>query len=263
MNTDLRIGFIGFGNMAQAITKGLIVKEVVRSSQISACAGCFERLQKNAAAYGIQAFRTAEEMIQKSDFVVIALKPYQIDEVIGPLKELLKDKVLISVAGGYGFERYAKLLGKGVHHISTIPNTPIAVGEGILVTESRHSLTEEEFSQFNELFSPIALIEMVEPQLLSIAGTLSGCTPAFTAMYLEALGDAGVKYGLSRDTAYRMAAKMLSGSGKLQLESKDHPGRIKDAVCSPGGTTIKGVSALEKGGFRGLVISAIDAIEKE
>ena len=96
---------------------------------------------------------------------------------------------------------------------------------------------------------------------LSAAGTLGGCTPAFTAMYLEALSDAGVKYGLTRAASYRIAAKMLCGTGKLYLESGTHPGAMKDAVCSPGGTTIRGVSALEKAGFRGAVIGAIDAIE--
>ena len=112
------------------------------------------------------------------------------------------------------------------------------------------------------LFQKISLIEFVDSVHLSSAGTLSGCTPALTAMYLEALGDAGVKYGISREAAYRMAAQMIVGTGKLYLETGTHPGAMKDMVCSPGGTTIRGVSALEKRGFRGTVIDAIDAIEE-
>ena len=111
------------------------------------------------------------------------------------------------------------------------------------------------------LFSKIALIEVVDTKHFSIAGTIAGCTPAFTAMYLEALGDAGVKYGLTRTQSYRLAAKMIEGTGALYLSEAKHPGELKDAVCSPGGTTIKGVASLEKDGFRGVIINAIDAIE--
>ena len=180
---------------------------------------------------------------------------------MAPLKELLKGKMVVSVAAGFTFARYQQLLDESTHHISTIPNTPIAVGEGIMICEQTHSLDEQQWQTFCELFSPIALIELVDSAHLSAAGTLGGCTPAFTAMYLEALSDAGVKYGLTRAASYRIAAKMLCGTGKLYLESGTHPGAMKDAVCSPGGTTIRGVSALEKAGFRGAVIGAIDAIE--
>ena len=202
-----------------------------------------------------------QEVVQNSDVVILAVKPYLIEQVVAPLKELLKGKMVVSVAAGFTFARYQQLLDESPHHISTIPNTPIAVGEGIMICEQTHSLDEQQWQTFCELFSPIALIELVGSDHLSAAGTLGGCTPAFTAMYLEALSDAGVKYGLTRAASYRIAAKMLCGTGKLYLESGTHPGAMKDAVCSPGGTTIRGVSALEKAGFRGAVIGAIDAIE--
>ena len=142
-------------------------------------------------------------------------------------------------------------------------NTPIAVGAGVIACEQRHSLADEELEAFENLFGRIALIEWVDGKLLSTASSIAGCGPAFAAMFLESLGDAGVKHGLPRATAYRLAAQMMMGTAKLHLETGTHPGAMKDAVCSPGGTTIKGVAALEKDGFRGCVIDAIDAIEGE
>lgn len=261
MDNGKKIGFIGFGNMAQAIAKGLLEAKVCKAEQLYACAAHFEKLKDTADRLGVHPMQTAQEVVQNSDVVILAVKPYLIEQVVAPLKELLKGKMVVSVAAGFTFARYQQLLDASTHHISTIPNTPIAVGEGIMICEQTHSLDEQQWQTFCELFSPIALIELVDSAHLSAAGTLGGCTPAFTAMYLEALSDAGVKYGLTRATSYRIAAKMLCGTGKLYLESGTHPGAMKDAVCSPGGTTIRGVSALEKAGFRGAVIGAIDAIE--
>lgn len=261
MDNGKKIGFVGFGNMAQAIAKGLLEAKVCKAEQLYACAAHFEKLKDTADRLGVHPMQTAQEVVQNSDVVILAVKPYLIEQVVAPLKELLKGKMVVSVAAGFTFARYQQLLDESTHHISTIPNTPIAVGEGIMICEQTHSLDEQQWQTFCELFSPIALIELVDSAHLSAAGTLGGCTPAFTAMYLEALSDAGVKYGLTRAASYRIAAKILCGTGKLYLESGTHPGAMKDAVCSPGGTTIRGVSALEKAGFRGAVIGAIDAIE--
>lgn len=263
MNEQINIGFIGYGNMAQAIAKGLIGAKVCASGQIFACAGHYDKLCKNAEELGINAVKTAKELVGKVDFVILAVKPHQIESVTRPVVNELEHKVVISIAAGYTFEDYERLLNPGTHHISTIPNTPVSVGEGILVCEEKHSLSQEEFNLFKKLFSKIALVELVDSSQLSIAGTVSGCAPAYTAMYLEALADAGVKHGLARKTAYRLAAKMITGTGRLYLENETHPGIMKDAICSPGGTTIKGVASLEESGFRGAVIKAIDTVEGE
>jgi pyrroline-5-carboxylate reductase len=255
------VGFIGYGNMAQAMAKGLIGAKVCAPENICACAAHFDRLQQNAALLGVRALPDAAAVVQASDFVVLAVKPYLIESVAAPLANLLTGKIVISVAAGWNFNRYSAIFPENVHHISTMPNTPIAVGEGILVCEQTHSLTDEEYAAFEQLFRSIALIEPIDTAHLAAAGTLSGCSPAFAAMFLEALADAGVKYGITRPAAYRMAAQVLQGTGALQQATGAHPGAMKDAVCSPGGTTIRGVSALEKSGFRGAVIGAIDAIE--
>lgn len=258
----MNIGFIGFGNMAQAMTKGFIASQKVNVDCIYACAAHYDKLCNNAEKFGIHAMNSSTEVVEVSDIIILAVKPYMIEKVVEPIKHMLKDKIIVSIAAGYNFEKYEAIFEKGTHHISTIPNTPVAVNEGIIVCEDQHSLTNEQKDIFVNLFETIGMIEWIDSAHLSIGGTLAGCTPAFTAMYIEALADAGVKHGLTRPAAYRLAAKMIVGTGKLYLENQEHPGMMKDAVCSPGGTTIKGVASLEKNAFRGTVIDAIDAIEE-
>ncbi|RFT34973.1 pyrroline-5-carboxylate reductase, partial [Bifidobacteriaceae bacterium NR020] len=186
-------------------------------------------------------------------------------EVLKPICEVINERgiAVISVAAGWTLERYMELLGKNAHVQCIIPNTPIAVCQGVTLAETTHTLSDSQLSMFSALFEPISLVERVNSDHMNIAMCISSCAPAFTAMYMEALGDAGVKYGLQRDCAYRLAAKMIEGVGALYMDSRTHPGIMKDAVCSPGGTTIRGVAELESRGFRGDVIAAVDAIENK
>lgn len=257
----MKIGFIGFGNMGRAIAEGLIGQGVCAPDDIFACAGHFDRLQKTAAALGVHAEADARAVVAHSELVIPAVIPAILEDVLRPVLPELQDKLVVSIVSGWDFARYETLLAPGTRHISTIPNTPIAVGAGVLACEVTHNLNDAEYTVFREIFEKISLLVPVTAAQFGAAGTLGGCTPAFTAMYLEALGDAGVKYGLTREAAYEMAAQVLIGTGRLYLEQKQHPGAIKDGVCSPGGTTIRGVAELEKRAFRGTVISAIDAIE--
>lgn len=260
---NLTIGFIGFGNMAQAIAEGWIQKGTVAGDRIYACAKNWDKLCKNAEKYGIHGCKSAEETVAQSDIVVVAVKPYLVEEVLAPVKEQLKEKILISVAVNFPYEKFEGFLAPGTHHLSTLPNTPVAVGEGIILCEEQHSLTEEEFAVVKELFEEIALVEVVDTGHMGIAGTLSGCGPAFAAMFIEALSDGAVLHGLPRELSYKLASQMVVGTGKLQLATGRHPGAMKDGVCSPGGTTIVGVAALERKGFRSAVIDAIDAVERK
>ncbi|NEG70181.1 pyrroline-5-carboxylate reductase [Bifidobacterium choloepi] len=262
------LGFIGFGNMAQAIAQGLTDAGAVRGADIVACAAHFDRLEKNTAKFGAVALADAAAVAEQADIVVVAIKPYQIEAVVGPLGDILArdDKFVVSIAAGWTLDDYAKLFGEELasrmHIQCTIPNTPMAVGKGVLVTETSNTLTDAQTAEFERLFSAISLVERVDAAHMGIGMCIAGCAPAFTDMYLEALGDAGVKYGLQRATAYRLAAKMIEGVGALYLATGEHPGAMKDAVCSPGGTTIKGVASLEDSAFRGAVIKAVDAIEQ-
>ena len=254
-----RIGFIGFGNMAQAMAKGLVEHAGFDGGRITACAAHFDKLETSCKPLGANAVHTPAEVAEASDLIIVAVKPYMVADVLAPAREALAGKAVVSVAAGLPFDFYEDLLGAGSHHLSTIPNTPIAVGCGVIACEQKHSLSADEWETFAGLFGGIALIEPVAGHLLSTASAVAGCGPAFAAMFLESLADGGVKNGLPRATAYRLAAQMMAGTAQLHLATGTHPGAMKDAVCSPGGTTIKGVAALEAAGLRNALISAVDA----
>ena len=253
----MKIGFLGFGNIAKAMLEGLTYRNKKLLKEIYASSAHYDKLLKNTKKYGINACKSNEELIDTCDLIFICCKPYQVKDVLEGQK--LEGKILVSLAAGIYSKDFEEFI-PGTHHITCIPNTAISVAEGVLVVEDEHTLTEEEFDLVEKLLKKVGLIEVVETAKMDIATTIAGCTPAYTAMYLEALGDAACKYGLSREVGYRLVAKMLEGTGKMALESGKHPGELKDAVCSPKGTTIKGVAALEKRGFRGTVIKAIDKV---
>lgn len=259
------VGFIGFGNMAQAIAQGLIRANVLQGKDMVACAAHFEKLVNTTSKFGVKALKSACEVCDASDILILAVKPNQIEEVLQPIAKTIVDRkiAIISVAAGWSLKHYQNLLGKNVHVQCIIPNTPIAVCQGVTLAENENTLTDSQLEAFNAIFNPISLVERVDSEHMNIAMCVSSCAPAFTAMYMEALADAGVKYGLKRDCAYRLAAKMIEGVGALYMDTRIHPGVMKDAVCSPGGTTIRGVSKLESCGFRGDVISAVDAIQQK
>lgn len=259
----MKIGFIGFGNMARALAQGLVRAGAVAPGDIGACARDLEKLRRNTSRQGFHAFADAAETAAFADVVVVAVKPYQVEAVLTPVRDRLKNKIVVSVAAAWTFDRYEAVLAPGTHHLSTVPNTPVSVNEGIVVCERRHSLTEAEWKTVEALFKQVGLVQVVDTPLLGVAGTICGCGPAFVAMFIEALSDAAVKHGIPRADAYRMAGQMVAGTGKLQLASDAHPGVLKDAVCSPGGTTIVGVAELERHAFRGAVIAAVDAIENK
>lgn len=256
----MKIGFIGFGNMGQAMAKGLALKEAVKPQEIYAYDTNIERLNDSTKTQGFNPCNSIQELVISVDMVIISVKPNIVEAVVKEAKDELVGKILVSVVVNFPFEEYEKILAANTHHISVLPNTPVSVGEGVIIYESKHSLDEDELRDFVNVFSKIALVQEVDPKNLGIAGTITGCGPAFASMFIEALSDAAVKHGLPRDLSYKLASQMLTGTGKLQLESGEHPGVMKDKVCSPGGTTIVGVTKLEQKGFRSAVIDAIDAI---
>ncbi len=255
-----KIGFLGFGSMAQAMAAGWRRSGTAGEGELLACAKHWDKLCVCAEGSGVRPCRTPEDVVRLSDVIVVAVKPHLVEEVLEPLRPLLAEKAVVSVAAGWLCERFEALL-PGVHHISIMPNTPVRICQGVILMEDRHTLTEAQAAQVRALLEALGLAETVEGRLMGIGGAISGCGPAFASMFLEALGDAGVKHGLPRAAAYRLAAQMMAGTGRLQLETGEHPGAMKDAVCSPAGTTILGVATLERGGMRAAVIDAIDATQ--
>lgn len=259
----MKIGFIGFGNMAQALAKGLVLKGGIEAGEIYAYDTKLDVLNENANSYSFHPVFSANDLVSRVDMVIIAVKPHVVEMVVKEIKGNLQGKILVSIAVNVPFAKYEQILEPNTHHISILPNTPVAVGEGAIVYENKHSLTDDELASFVGIFSKIALVQEVDTENLGIAGTITGCGPAFASMFIEALSDAAVKHGLPRELSYKLASKMLAGTAKLQLESGEHPGVMKDKVCSPGGTTIVGVTTLEGEGFRSAVIEAVDAIQEK
>ncbi|MDD7113406.1 MAG: pyrroline-5-carboxylate reductase [Lachnospiraceae bacterium] len=255
-----KIGFIGMGNMAKAIAAGMIGKQLIAGEKVYAYAPHFDKLQKNAQEIGFVPCENIHELVEAADTLVMACKPYQIEGVLDEIRDQLGGKALLSIAAGWDYKKYEPLVAKSTRIQFVMPNTPAMVGEGVLLFEKTNSLRDEERRQIKDIFSALGLIVELPSHLMGIGSALAGCGPAFIDLVIEALGDAGVKYGVPRAQVYAMVSQMILGSAKLQLETGEHPGVLKDNVCSPAGTTIRGVNALERAGLRAAFLDAIDSI---
>lgn len=253
------IAFIGMGNMARAIAQGFLAGGAVQVERLRAYAPHFDKLEAFCRPLGIHAARSTEEALEGADTVVMAVKPYVLPEVVARYGEALQGKAILSVVAGVTHAKYLELLGPNARAQYIMPNTPASVGEGMLLFEQEHSLTEAEHAEALRLFSALGRVMELPTHLMGAGMAISGCGPAFVAMMVEALADAGVMYGLPRAAALTLAAQTALGTGKMLLESGLHPGQLKDGVCSPGGTTIRGVAALEAHGARNAFIQAVKA----
>lgn len=255
-----RIGFIGMGNMAQAIAEGFFRSGKIDKKDVFAYAPHKEKLYANGEKIGFVPVDSPVALVQQSDIVIVACKPYQISDVLKEIKADLAGKALLSIAAGWVYEDYKQILGDSVRIQCIMPNTPAMVGEGVMLFEATNSLDDKEHAFLIDLFASLGIVEELPTNLMGIGGAVSGCGPAFMDLVMEAYADAAVKYGVPRATAYKLVAQTMLGSAKLQQVTGSHPGVLKDAVCSPNGTTIRGVDALEHGGLRATCIDSIDAV---
>lgn len=256
----MKLGFIGMGNMAQALCGGFVSSGKISKDDVFAYAPTYEKLVKNADLFGFNPCVDLNEMVKSCDVLVMACKPYQIENVLKNIGDDLKGKALVSVAAGWAYDKYMTYLDSSVRVQFVMPNTPAMIGEGVLIFEDKNSLSKDERNEIKELFEATGKIVELPSSLMGIGGAISGCGPAFVDLFIESYADAAVKYGIPRKTAYEMVSQTVLGSAKLQLDTGLHPGILKDNVCSPSGTTICGVASLEKDGFRSACISSIDAI---
>ena len=254
-----KIGFIGMGNMAKALASGFIESGALKKEQIYAYAPNQDKLEKNAEAIGFNPMPCIKELSKECDTLIMACKPYQIEEVLDKIGPLIGGKALISVAAGWDYDKYSEYIDN-VRFQFVMPNTPASVSEGVFLFEEKNSLKKDEREELMGIFEHIGMVIELPSAHMGIGGAISGCGPAFVDVMMEAYADAAVKYGIKREAAYKMVAKTVLGAAKLQLETQKHPGVLKDEVCSPGGTTIRGVAALEEKGFRAACISSIDAV---
>ena len=256
----MKIGFIGMGNMAQALAQGFKNAGLVRTEDMYAFAPNQTKLAANAEKIGFIPMPSAKELVKNSEMIIMACKPYQIESVLCKLGDALNGKALVSVAAGWDFEKYSRFLDPSVRVQFVMPSTPAMVGEGVLLFEDRNTLLPEEREEVMRLMDAVGMVEVLPSRLMGIGGAVTGCGPAFVDMMMEAYADAAVKYGIQRQTAYRLVSQMVLGAAKLQMVTGEHPGSLKDKVCSPGGTTICGVASLEEDGLRSACIHSIDAV---
>lgn len=255
-----KIGFIGMGNMGQALAEGFVKSGVVNKEDLYAFAPDSEKLARNADRIGFNTAASVNELVRECDSVFMACKPYQIESVLEQLGNDIKGKTLISIAAGWDFDKYAEYLPENVKVQYIMPNTPVSVGAGTILIEEKNSLAPEDRAQLVEMLESVGAAVEIKSHLMDAAMAVSGCGPAFFDIIIEALGDGAVKNGIQRKTAYELACRTMAGAASLMLESGLHPGELKDRVCSPAGTTIKGVAALEDAGVRAAFIRAVDAV---
>lgn len=253
-----RFGFIGMGNMGFAMLKGLLTK--YEADQLTFFRRNREKAEDISACTGVTRSESNAACAVCCDCLILAVKPQQLDGVIEEIRDAVtKDQIVISIAPGYSIAALQEKLGGHVRVVRAMPNMPALVGEGMTGVCSQSTFQEEELLLLQRFFESFGKMKWVEERLMDAVVCVSGSSPAFVYLFVEALADGAVKYGLPRDAAYEMAAQTLLGSARMVLETGEHPGRLKDQVCSPGGTTIAGVSALEEWGFRNAVIKATDA----
>ncbi len=254
-----KTGFIGTGNMGYAILKGLL--KIYSQDELMITDANKDKRKQVSQETGVAAAEDNETLAKSVKYIVLAVKPQYYGAVLKDIAPVVtKEQVIISIAPGITIDDLKRELGDDKRIVRAMPNTPALIGEGMTgVCYDRQLFTEEEEKEIHTFFSSFGKMRIVEERLINAVVCVSGSSPAYVYMFIEALADSAVKYGLPRDTAYEMAAQAVVGSAKMVLETGKHPGELKDAVCSPGGTTIAAVSALEEAGFRSAVIKAADA----
>ena len=256
----MKIGFIGLGNMAKAIIGGMLKDQIVSHENIIGIAKTEATREAVRSAYGIAIRNTNVEVAKEADVLVLAVKPQFLQEVIEEIREEMSEhKLIISIVAGKTMQWIEDTFGGKVKLVRCMPNTPALVGAGCTGVCVNELVEQGEVDYSIKLMESFGKAQLVPERLMDAVGAVSGSSPAFVFMFIEAMADAAVAAGMPRTQAYEFAVQAVYGSAKLMLESGKHPGELKDMVCSPGGTTIQGVRVLEEKGFRGAVIDALTA----
>jgi len=254
------LGFIGGGNMAEAMIRGLLKAQLLGPQEILASDVTAERLTYLQQTFGIRTSRDNAEVAGKADIVLFAVKPQIMSPVLdGLLDVITEEKLLISIAAGISTRLIAEKFPGKVRVIRVMPNTPALVLEAASALAPGAAATPEDLELAKRLFAAVGKVVVVEETLMDAVTGLSGSGPAYIFMIIDALSDAGVKVGLSRKVAQLLAAQTVLGAARMVLETHKHPGELKDMVTSPGGTAIAGLHTLEAGGLRTTLINAVEA----
>lgn len=256
----MKFGFIGCGNMGGALASA--VAKSIEKSEVAVCDAFAEKALAFAKEHGVTATDTAS-IAQNAEYIFLGVKPQVFEDLFAEISPILKKRtdsfVLVSMAAGISIAAVEKMADCAPAVIRIMPNTPVSVGAGVVLYSVNEKVGQAEIEAFCKALSAAGVVDPIPEDKIDAASALSGCGPAFVALFAEALADGAVECGLPRDKAALYAAQTILGSAQLILESGKHPGQIKDAVCSPGGTTIEGVHALEKGKFRAASMNAVTA----
>ncbi len=254
-----RIGFLGCGNMGEAMVKGLVEASVVVPEALMASDARSDRLAELDRRYGVRVAKDNVELVRESDVVVLAVKPQIMTPVLKEIApSLSRRQLVISIAAGVSTTTIRTAVGKDIRLIRVMPNTPALVLEGATAIAKGKGLEEGDLEIAQEIFGAVGKVVVLEEELMDAVTGLSGSGPAYVAVVIESLADGGVKMGLDRVTAMLLATQTVLGAAKLLLETGVHPGSLKDMVSSPGGTSITGIAALEEGGIRTTFIKAVE-----
>lgn len=260
----MKIGFIGTGNMASAIMGGIIKNKLIAADEIIGADLYAPGREHVKEQFGIHVTADNNEVVEKSDVIVLSVKPQFYEEVICEIRDAVRaDQIVITIAPGKTLAWLAEKFGKEVKIVRTMPNTPALVGAGMTAMCPNEHMTEEETAYVRSLLESFGRVEVVAERLMDVVVSTSGSSPAYVFMMIEAMADAAVSGGMPRPQAYQFAAQAVMGSAKMVLETGKHPGELKDMVCSPGGTTIEAVRTLEEYGFRSAVIEAMKVCEEK
>ena len=261
MSNPIRIGFIGLGQMATALASGFLRANLTDSSNLFGYDVSAEAAKKFENATNVRPFDNPESVVQSADALFLAVKPQYMNDALRPVKSALEKNpspLVVSIAAGLTIGYYEDVLPQSVRIVRVMPNTPCLVGQAAAAFALGKNATRDDAETVKTLLQTVGLAyELPENQLDAVTG-LSGSGPAYAFIAIEALADGGVKAGLPRNVALDLAAQTLKGAAEMYLQTKRHPGALKDAVTSPAGTTIAGVAALEERGFRSALIEAVE-----
>lgn len=258
------IGFIGGGNMGGAIIGGIIGSSIAQKDKVIVADLNKEGLKYIEDKYGVKTTTDNIEVAKSSDILFLSVKPNVYSSVIEEIKKVVKkDVVIVIIAAGKSINEVQNMFEREIKIVRVMPNTPALVGEGMAAICPSSSVSKEEIEEIELIFDSFGKSEIVGEYLMDTVTGVSGSSPAFVYMFIEAMADSAVLNGMNREQAYKFAAQTVLGSAKMILETGKHPGELKDMVTSPGGTTIEGVAELERLGMRNAVIQAQNAcIEK-
>lgn len=252
------IGFIGSGNMGNAMIGGIVSSKLVPSDNIIVADLNEKQLAKVKETYGVNTTTDNLDVAKKADIIVLSIKPHIYPIVIEGIKNDVKeDAIIVVIAAGKNIEDTQEAFGRKIKVVKVMPNTPAMVGEGMAAINPSKEVSKEELEEIISIFESFGEAEVVNGALMDAVTAVSGSSPAYVYMFIEALADGAVLEGMPRDMAYKFAAQAVLGSAKMVLETGLHPGKLKDNVCSPGGTTIEAVATLEEKGFRHAVMAAV------